>query len=93
MESKSRNTFRLGISRILSDLELVEYFPTKPEISEVVEFIKDYVDNVLTSVDCSGITLDYARAFVSAVNWYEIAENGIDTYYSDDDDDINTNQG
>jgi len=83
-------TWRVNLE-ILSDLELVEYFPTKPDISDVVEFIKDYVDDALTCIDCAGITLDYARAFVSEVNWHEIAQNGIDQYYSDDDTDNNQN--
>jgi predicted RNA-binding protein with EMAP domain len=84
-------TWRVNLE-ILSDLQLVEYFPTKPDTYELAEWLKDYVDDVLTSIDCAGITLDFARAFVSEVNWREIAENGIDAYYSDDDETDN-NQG
>ena len=93
-------TWRVNLE-ILDDFEPIEFYATKPEISELVEFLKQYVDDALTSIDCAGITLDFARAFVSDVNWYEIAQNGIDAYYSeeeeeettDDDTTTNTKQG
>jgi hypothetical protein len=82
-------TWRVNLE-ILDDFEPIEFFATKPEISELVEFLKDYVDDALTSIDCSGITLDFARAFVSEVNWHEIAENGIEGYYSEEEEEEET---
>lgn len=50
------------------------------EIDELADVIKEYVDETLTGFgmsehDIPSITLDYARAFVSDCNWYEMAEN------------------
>ena len=38
------------------------------------EYCEEYVDDYVSSSG-SGLTLDYARAFLSEVNWYEIADN------------------
>jgi len=48
-----------------------------PDLSKT---LKDYVDDILDTSTPEGIALDYARAFVSDVNWYEIAEHMIEAY-------------
>ena len=48
--------------------------------------LKDYVDDILDTSTPEGIALDYARAFVSDVNWYEIAEYMIEAYADASDD-------
>jgi hypothetical protein len=47
---------------------------------DLASALKDYVDELLESSTPEGIALDYARAFVSDVNWYEIAEGMIEAY-------------
>ena len=52
----------------------------EPDVSDVAKYLEDYVDEVLCTYASGGpcgegVTLDYARAFVSQVNWYEIAEH------------------
>lgn len=39
--------------------------------------LKEYVEDLLTE-QSSGLALDYAMAFISDVNWYEIAEHLIE---------------
>ena len=52
----------------------------EPDVSDVAKYLEDYVDEVLCMYSSGGpcgegVTLDYARAFVAQVNWYEIAEH------------------
>lgn len=44
------------------------------------ELIEEYVDECLTNFgeNDSGIALDYARSFVSDVNWYELADHAME---------------
>lgn len=49
-------------------------------VSDFADHLKDYVDDVLTNFGEStdSLALDYARAFVSDVDWYEIAASQAD---------------
>ncbi len=53
---------------------------TFTDVNTLAEYLKDYVDEVLTNFGQveDGIALDYARSFVSDVDWYEIAEHGVE---------------
>lgn len=48
--------------------------------SDMAEALKDHVDYIL-EIEGEGLALDYANAFVSTVNYYEIAEHIIDDYH------------
>lgn len=57
----------------------------EPELSDVAEYLSEYVDELLcgssTGGPCGdGLALSYARAFVADVNWYEIAQHFIDEW-------------
>lgn len=66
---------------------------TFDSVDILADHLREYVDDVLTNFGerSDSIALDYARAFVSDVDWYEIAEHGIDagivTAEPDDNDD------
>lgn len=52
------------------------------DVGELARHLQDYVDDVLTdgtddSTTGGSLALDYARSFVSDVDWYEIAEHMI----------------
>jgi hypothetical protein len=52
----------------------------EPDTSDVADYLRDSVDDVLCN-DCeNGPALSYARAFVSDVNWYEIAQHFVDEW-------------
>jgi hypothetical protein len=51
----------------------------EPELSDVAEYLNEYVDSILGETE-DGLTLSYARAFVSEVNWHEIAQHFIDAW-------------
>ena len=43
------------------------------------EYLKDGVDDILTNYgELEGLAVDYARAFVADVDWYEIAGHYVD---------------
>jgi len=75
-------TWRINLE-LLDGVIVTEWFPPedgKPELSDVAKYLEDYADEVLCTYSSGGpcgegLTLNYARAFVSQVNWYEIAEH------------------
>jgi hypothetical protein len=51
------------------------------ELSELADNLKEYADEIMCQgCGYSGLVLDYARAFLSEVNWAEIAEHLIADY-------------
>jgi len=48
------------------------------DASELANALEQYADELLTMNGNEGLALDYARAFMADVNWYEIAEHMID---------------
>lgn len=55
---------------------------TFSDTGELADHLEEYVDEVLTGFGevKEGLALDYARAFVREVNWYEIAEGVLSDY-------------
>ena len=53
---------------------------TFENISDLTKRLEEQTDEVLTDYgeNETGLALDYARAFVSDVNWHEIAQHFID---------------
>jgi hypothetical protein len=68
----------------LEDLNTVEVEPY-----EVGEYLQDYAEEVIFSGARyderrpSNLMEDYARAFLSDVNWYEIAKHMVDDYIAE----------
>ena len=44
------------------------------------QYLKDYAEEMILSTSNEGAARDYAFAFLSDVNWYEIARHMIDNY-------------
>ena len=47
--------------------------------------IKEYANEAIEMGVPEGLALDYARAFLSDVNWYEIAQFMIEAYADDEE--------
>ena len=48
--------------------------------------LEEYVDEVVSGYgEVEGLALDYARSFLSGVNWYEIAEHILDDIKAEDE--------
>ena len=63
-----------------SDIPMLSRY-SEPNPHEVAEYLKEYVQELL-DMDCdpSRLANAYANAFISDVNWYEIAMHFIDTW-------------
>lgn len=53
---------------------------------ELSQALKEYAHEILEIDAKEGLALDYARAFISDVNWYAIAEAMRETYELTDDE-------
>lgn len=58
----------LGDITFLADVTLTDAY-------ELSLLCKEYAEFILTENTQAGLALDYALAFISDVNWYEIAEH------------------
>lgn len=47
---------------------------------DLSQALKEYANDLIEMDTKEGLALDYARAFLDDVNWYEIAEHLIETY-------------
>jgi hypothetical protein len=56
------------------------------ELYKLGEALKDYANEVLECGASEGLALDYARAFVSNVDWFEIARHMLEAYADADAD-------
>ena len=63
-----------------SDIPMLSRYST-PDTYAVAEYLKEYVEEIL-DIDCdpSRLANSYANAFISDVNWYEIAEHFTDMW-------------
>jgi hypothetical protein len=53
------------------------------DASELASALEQYADDMLTMNGEKGLVVDYARAFLSDVNWHEIAEHMLDDIKSE----------
>lgn len=49
------------------------------------QYFKEYANDLLEIDAKEGLALDYARAFISDVNWYEIAKHKLEEYADEED--------
>ena len=62
--------------------------PTFDTRIDLADYLKDYVEDIIEGFDedrhsrtgAASLAVDYARAFLSDVNWYEIASTAFDDY-------------
>lgn len=54
---------------------------------ELGRYFKEYANDLLEIDAKEGLALDYARAFISDVNWTEIAKHKIEEYADEEMDD------
>jgi len=78
-------TWRVNLE-MFDGFDAREYFTDANDefdASELADNLKCYADDMLTINGESGLTVDYARAFLQDVNWYEIAEHMLDAIKSE----------
>ena len=78
-------TWRVNLE-IFDCFDYREHFTAPSEgldVSELVHYLKDYADSIITMDNVEGLAVDYARAFMANVNWREIAEHMVDAIKSE----------
>jgi hypothetical protein len=64
----------------IADSEPKSYFSGAEFYSVVRDVCKNYAEELIDATSNEGLARDYALAFLSDVNWYEIAKHMIDAY-------------
>ena len=79
-------TWRINLE-IFDGLDLAEHFDTKPDLTDATAWCSEYVDDLIAE-QARDLALDYAFAFVSQVNFREIATHLLadSTFPSDPED-------
>jgi hypothetical protein len=73
-------TWRINLE-IFDGFNILDFYPdTEPDLHELSVFLENYVDEILQDDSPNGLCYNYAHAFVSGVNWYEIAKHLIENY-------------
>jgi len=62
-----------------------EWIERDADASDLARLLKDYAEECINA-NGDGLTLDYALAFISDVNWYEIAEHMVDDYCEEEEE-------
>jgi len=65
-------TWRVNLE-IFDSLDLAEFFDSEPDLPTVAAWAKDWTEELLANEAGGAFTYDYAIAFISDVNWREIA--------------------
>ena len=79
-------TWRVNLE-IFDGFDAREYFSDANgefDASELADNLKAYADDMLTINGEQGLAVDFARAFLADVNWYEIAEHMLDAIKADE---------
>lgn len=77
-------TWRINLE-IFDGMDITEYFPKKPEIYDVMDWAKEFTNELLEMDAKQGLALDYARAFISEANWNEIATHLLEETYEEEE--------
>ena len=76
------------------DLEMLDGFEADsnmPEdISDMADYLQEYCISLIEESTPDGLAKDYAFAFMSDINWREIAEHIIEDYKSNQDEEEET---
>jgi len=79
-------TWRINLE-IFDDIDLSDFIDDKPYLADAALWCREYVEQHLEETG-DGLVLSYALAFISDVNWHEIAQHLINdaSYPSPDGD-------
>lgn len=85
-------TWRVNLE-IFDGILISEWFHPKngrPDESDVAEYLKDYVEELIASETQAnareGVSRGYALAFLNGVNWHEIAQHLLDDIEWEEDE-------
>jgi len=67
-------TWRVNLE-IFDGIDVEDMNWSKLDLYDMAQAMKDYANEIIEMDVKEGLALDYARAFVSEVNWYDIAKH------------------
>ena len=78
-------TWRVNLE-IFDGVEISECFSGKPDLRDLADWAKEYVTEIVEIDTKAGLALDYARAFLSDVNWHEIAQHMLENWEEEEEE-------
>jgi hypothetical protein len=78
-------TWRVNLE-MFDGMDIEETFRRKPDLGDLMEWAKDYANELLEIDAKLGLALDYAQAFISNVNWAEIARHWMDDHWQEEEE-------
>jgi len=78
-------TWRVNLE-IFDGIEAEDMGWNRLDLYDLAQAMKDYANEIIEMDVKEGLALDYARAFVSEVNWTEIAKHMLEDYPSEDEE-------
>jgi hypothetical protein len=72
-------TWRVNLE-MFDGIDLYDYGWAKLDVYDLGHALKDYAQDMVQDTAGEGLARDYAMAFLSDVNWREIAQHMIDDY-------------
>ena len=76
-------TWRINLE-IFSDFDLDDWCLDMLDSVELAGWMKDHVGEIIEEAAQPGLARDYAMAFLSDVNWQELAQTARDDYAAND---------
>ena len=70
-------TWRIQLE-VFSGLDLTELGVARLDLHELQQWLSDYVYDYVVETTQPGLARDYAHAFLSDVNWYELAQAALE---------------
>ena len=56
------------------------------DVSDMADYLQEYCISLIEESTPDGLAKDYAFAFMSDINWYEIAEHIVEDYKGDEEE-------
>ena len=80
-------TWRVNLE-IFDGMDPFDHFPdNQHKMAEwLPDHLKEYVESVIDDTTQAGVARDYALAFLSYVNWHEIAKHMMEDYADEEDE-------
>ena len=78
-------TWRVNLE-IFDGIEAEDMGWNRLDLYNMAQAMKDYANDAIEMDAKEGLALDYARAFLSEVNWTEIAKHMLEDYPSEDEE-------
>ena len=78
-------TWRVQLE-IFNTLDLEDWNLASMDVYDLADWMKEYTEETIEGLSSEGLARDYALAFLSDVNWNELAQHARDDYAAALDD-------